>query len=73
MTSDAEFIEAAKNGNATKIRSLLTANPDLVSAVGDHQKTALHWAAEIDHGEVAAALVEAGADIEARTSWGGAV
>ena len=38
--------------------------------VADHLKTALHWAAEMDHAEVAAALVEAGADIEARTTWG---
>jgi ankyrin repeat protein len=49
---------------------LLKADPSLVRAVGDHMKTALHWAAEMDHAEVAAALVEAGADIEARTSWG---
>jgi ankyrin repeat protein len=70
MTSEAEFIEAAKNGDAPKIGSLVKADPDLVSAVGDYRKTALHWAAEMDHVEVAAILVEAGADIEARTSWG---
>lgn len=72
MASEAEFIEAAKEGDATKIRSLLKADPGLVRAVGDHLKTALHWAAEMDQAEVAAALVEAGADIEARTSWGAA-
>jgi ankyrin repeat protein len=49
---------------------LLKANPDLVHAHGDHRKTALHWAAEMDQAELAVALVEAGADIEARTSWG---
>ena len=70
MASEAEFIEAAKKGDATKIRSLLRADPNLVRAVADHLKTALHWAAEMDHAETAAALVEAGADIEARTSWG---
>ena len=70
MASEAEFIEAAKAGDARKIGSLLKADPGLVRAVGDHLKTALHWAAEMDHAEVAAALVEAGADIEARTSWG---
>lgn len=70
MANEAEFIEGAKEGDATKIASLLKTDPDLVQAVGDHSKTALHWAAEMDHVEVAAVLVEAGADIEARTSWG---
>jgi len=70
MANEAEFIEAAKKGDATKIGSLLKADPNLVRAVGDHMKTALHWAAEMDHAEAAAALVLAGADLEARTSWG---
>lgn len=70
MGSEAEFIEAAKEGDATKIASFLKVDPGLVRAVGDHLKTALHWAAEMDHVDVAAELVEAGADIEARTSWG---
>ena len=70
MASGAEFIEAAKMGDATKVGALLKADPGLVRAVGGHLKTALHWAAEMDQAEVAAALVEAGADIEARTSWG---
>ena len=37
---EAEFIEAAKEGDATKIASLLKADPDLARAVGDHSKTA---------------------------------
>lgn len=69
MAGEAEFIEAAKQGDATKIASLLKGDPGLVRAVGDHLKTALHWAAELNQAEVAIALVEAGADIEARTSW----
>jgi ankyrin repeat protein len=48
----------------------LKADPSLVRTMADHLKTALHLAAEGDHAETAAALVEAGADIEARTSWG---
>lgn len=72
MGNETEFIEAAEKGDATKIGSLLRADPGLVHAVGDHLKTALHWAAEMDQVEVAAALIEAGADIEARTSWGAA-
>ena len=70
MASETEFIEAAKNGDTAKIRSFLEADSSLVRTVTDHLKTALHWAAEMDHTEVAATLVEAGADIEARTSWG---
>lgn len=70
MANDADFLEAAKKGDLTKIRCLLKADPSLVRTVADHLKTALHLAAEGDHAETAAALVKAGADIEARTSWG---
>ena len=35
-----------------------------------HRKTPLHLAAEHDHAEVAELLIEAGADVEAWTSWG---
>src|SRR5882724_5148643 len=70
MTNKVEFIEAAKKGDATKIGSLLKVDPSLVSAVGDHMKPALHWAAEMDQAEVAVVLVETGGDIEARISWG---
>ena len=70
MTENSEFLEAAKNGDVATVVSLLDADPQLVSAAGDHDKTALHWAAEKDHAEIAQTLIEAGADIEARTSWG---
>lgn len=63
MASKAEFIEAAKKGDATMISSLLQADPGVVRAAGDYQKTALYWAGEMDRAEVAAALVEAGAEI----------
>jgi uncharacterized protein len=35
-----------------------------------HGKTGLHWAAETDQVEAAQTLLDAGADIEAKTSWG---
>jgi ankyrin repeat protein len=70
MAQEVEFIEATKKGDASKVRSLLKSNPDLVHAVDNYLKTALHWAAELDQLEVAVALVQAGADIEVRTSWG---
>jgi ankyrin repeat protein len=61
-TPEVEFIEAAKTGGAAMIRAFLRIDPGLCHSVGDHNKTALHWAAEGDHVEVAAALIETGAD-----------
>ncbi|HEV7645188.1 MAG TPA: ankyrin repeat domain-containing protein [Pyrinomonadaceae bacterium] len=68
--SETEFIEAAKSGDTATVLSLLDVDPELVSAAGDHDKTALHWAAEMDDSVTAAVLLDAGADIEARTDWG---
>jgi ankyrin repeat protein len=64
------FLEAAKQGDARTVSALIALHPELVRATGDHAKTALHWAAESDHLDVAQALVDAGADLEAKTSWG---
>ncbi len=50
--------------------ALISVHPELVRVAGEHGKTGLHWAAESDRIEVARILVDAGADIEARTSWG---
>jgi ankyrin repeat protein len=38
--------------------------------IAEHGKTPLHLAAEHDRADLAEALIAAGADIEARTSWG---
>ena len=65
-----EFLEAVTRGDAGRVSALIGARPELVRVVGDHGKTGLHWAAELDRIEVARALVDASADIEARTSWG---
>ena len=65
-----EFFEAVRRGDAMAVASLLEAHPDLVRASGDHAKTGLHWAAETDQIDVARVLLDAGADIEARTAWG---
>jgi ankyrin repeat protein len=70
MTQETQFIEAAKSGDTATVLSLLDVDPELVSAAGDHDKTALHWAAEMDDSVTAAVLLDAGADIEARTDWG---
>ena len=35
----------------------------------EYLKTPLHWAAELDHYHIAEMLWDAGADLEAATSW----
>ncbi len=70
MSDPGEFLRAAQRGDAPEVERLVRADPGLVHATDDDQRTALHWAAEQDHVEVATALLNAGADIEARTSWG---
>jgi ankyrin repeat protein len=65
-----EILAAAKDGDADAVRELLASDPSLVGAVDVHRKTPLHLAAEHDHPEVAELLLEAGAELEAWTSWG---
>ncbi len=69
MPSHAAFLEAARLGDGDAVRAALAKDPTLVRARGDYAKTGLHHAAEKDHVDVAEILVNAGADIEARTSW----
>jgi ankyrin repeat protein len=68
--TSAEIIEASDRGDADRVEALLRGDPLLAHAVGDHDKTPLHLAAEHDHVDVARLLLDAGADIAARTSWG---
>jgi ankyrin repeat protein len=64
------ILAAARDGDAATVAELLAVDPSLAGAVDGHGKTPLHLAAEHDHPEVAERLLEAGADIEAWTSWG---
>src|ERR1700733_11272370 len=70
MPHETEFIEAAKNGDTATVISLLDIDPLLVNTAGEYDKTALHWAAEKNDAVTAAVLIDAGADIEVKTSWG---
>jgi ankyrin repeat protein len=70
MNDTERILAAARDGDAAAVRELLEADPTLVGAVDAHHKTPLHLAAEHDHAEIADLLLEAGADIEAWTSWG---
>lgn len=65
-----EFLEAVKRGDRSAVEDLLRREPGLARFAGEYDKTGLHWAAERDHVEVASLLLDAGADIEAKTSWG---
>ncbi len=70
MADEHEFMEAVKRGDAPVVADLLRSRPGLARFAGEHDKTGLHWAAETDHAEPARILLDAGADIEAVTSWG---
>ncbi|HEX9893902.1 MAG TPA: ankyrin repeat domain-containing protein [Gemmatimonadales bacterium] len=70
MNQAEEFLEAVRRGDGREVSALLDVSPELVRLAGEHGKTGLHWAAEADGIDVARTLVDAGADIEARTSWG---
>ena len=70
MTAPERILAAAGDGDAAAVRDLLAGDPSLVGAVDVHRKTPLHLAAEHDHAEVAELLIEAGAEVEAWTSWG---
>jgi ankyrin repeat protein len=70
MTPAERILAAARDGDADAVRELLARDASLVAAVDAHRKTPLHLAAEHDHAEVAELLLDAGADLEAWTSWG---
>jgi ankyrin repeat protein len=70
MADEDEFIEAVKRGDASTVADLLQRRQELAGFAGDYGKTGLHWAAETDQLEVARILLDAGADIEVKTSWG---
>lgn len=66
MSKTAEFFTAVQSGNTGRVRELLTADPALARARDEEGATALHYATENGHREVARLLLETGADINAR-------
>lgn len=60
--------EAATRGDALATKALLDANPDQVNAADEHGWTPLHLAAHYGFRDVAALLLAAGADANARSS-----
>jgi len=65
-----QILAAAQHGNVEKVEELLAADPSLVNAKEDYDKTPLHWAAEKNDQRLANVLLAAGADINAETTWG---
>ena len=70
MELTAAVLDAVREDDAARLATMLRERPSLVRAADQHAKTALHWAAQLDRVEVAEILIQAGADLEARTAWG---
>jgi len=70
MEQQPEFFDAVRRGDASAVARLLNRDPNLARVAGEYEKTGLHWAAETDQAEVARLLIDAGAEIEAKTTWG---
>ncbi len=65
----AAISDAAMREDLAAVRSLIAGGSDVSAAQGDGM-TALHWAAERGHAEIAAALLAAGANVTATTRLG---
>ena len=70
MAQQEDFLNAVKQGDGPGVEELLRRQPELITVADEYDKTALHWAAEKNHAEIARMLLDAGADIEAKTNWG---
>jgi len=66
---DSELLEAARKGDARRVRELLDRGAD-VNARDVFDRTPLHLAAAFGHLDVAKLLLDRGADIDARESDG---
>jgi len=66
-----QLVTAAQKGDAAKVKELLAASGTNVNDVDPETgRTALHWAAREDRGEIVALLIEAKADVNAQDRTG---
>jgi ankyrin repeat protein len=70
MNGAAAMLQAVRDGDVLLVGRLLSDDPGLVRGTDEYLKTPLHWAAEYNHYDIARMLLDAGADLEATTSWG---
>jgi ABC-type Mn2+/Zn2+ transport system permease subunit len=72
----AALLLAMNRGETAKVRTLLNSDATLAKAQGAHGTTPLHWLANMASvepdaaGDIAALLIDAGADVDARTEEG---
>jgi ankyrin repeat protein len=66
---EAPLADAAMRGDLSRVEVLLQQGADVNAAQGDGM-TALHWAAELGHADMAARILEAGADVSVKTRVG---
>ena len=68
--ADSLVADAAMVEDIERVTQLLQQGEDVNTAQGDGM-TAIHWAAENGHGEIAKLLIAAGSNLEASTRMGG--
>lgn len=66
-------VEAAKNGDLRKVKTILAQNPSKLNATDDDKYTALHWACMRTHWDIAKFLIEKGANVNAVGGDGGTI
>jgi ankyrin repeat protein len=67
MSGESALMTAARVGSVQAVRALLLKHADVNATEPNRQQTALMWAASQRHSEVVRLLVEAGADVHARS------
>ena len=67
VTGETVLMTCARAGEAAGVRALLTRGANANAKEPTHSQTALMWAAAQKHPEAVAALIEAGADVGARS------
>lgn len=68
MATDFRLCRAARFGDLDRVKSLLSAEPELVNVKDDEGFLPLHWAARFDHRDVAKFLLTHRAEVDGRES-----